>query len=183
MKRYLKTVKPDEAVKKVLESVRAIEGAERLAVYECRGRITAETLYAKLSNPPFLCAAMDGYAVSFEKTLGADLANPVDLEKNGDVIPVNTGDLLPSGMNAVIMVEDVEEFPSHIAIRKPVYLWQNVRMIGEDIIEGDMLLPVNHTITAFRYRDDYLCRYDPYFCEKKTPCRHHPHRERTCGHI
>ena len=92
---------------------------------------------------------MDGYAVSFEKTLGADLANPVDLEKSGDVIPVNTGDLLPSGMNAVIMVEDVEEYPSHIAIRKPVYLWQNVRMIGEDIIEGDMLLPVNHTITAF----------------------------------
>ena len=36
MKRYLKTVKPDEAVKKVLESVRAIEGAERLAVYECQ---------------------------------------------------------------------------------------------------------------------------------------------------
>jgi putative molybdopterin biosynthesis protein len=149
MKRYLKTVKPDEAIKKVLESVRPIEGAEPLAVYECRGRITAETLYAKLSNPPFLCAAMDGYAVSFEKTLGADLASPVDLEKKGEVIPVNTGDLLPSGMNAVIMVEDVEEFPSRIAIRKSVYLWQNVRMIGEDIIEGDMLLPVNHTITAF----------------------------------
>ena len=52
-------------------------------------------------------------------------------------------------MNAVIMVEDVEEYPSRITIRKPVYLWQNVRMIGEDIIEGDMLLPVNHTITAF----------------------------------
>ena len=34
MKRYLKTVKPDEAVKKVLESIRAIEDAERLAVYE-----------------------------------------------------------------------------------------------------------------------------------------------------
>jgi putative molybdopterin biosynthesis protein len=149
MKRYLKTVKPDEAVKETLESVRAIEGAERLAVYECRGRITAETLYAKLSNPPFLCAAMDGYAVSFEKTLEADLTNPVDLEKSGDVIPVNTGDPLPSGMNAVIMVEDVEEYPSHIAIRKSVYLWQNVRMIGEDIIEGDMLLPINHTITAF----------------------------------
>jgi molybdopterin biosynthesis enzyme len=91
MKRYLKTVKSDEAINKVLESVRAIEDEERLAVYECKGRITAGTLYAKLSNPPFLCAAMDGYAVSFEKTLGADLANPVDLQKSGDVIPVNTG--------------------------------------------------------------------------------------------
>jgi putative molybdopterin biosynthesis protein len=149
MKRYLKTVKSDEAIKKVLESALPIKEAERLAVYECRGRITAETLYAKLSNPPFLCAAMDGYAVSFEKTLGADLASPVDLDKSGDIIPVNTGDLLPSGMNAVIMIEDVEEYQSRITIRKPVYLWQNVRMIGEDIIEGDMLLPVNHTITAF----------------------------------
>jgi putative molybdopterin biosynthesis protein len=149
MKRYLKTVKSDEAVSKVLESVKAIEDAELLPVYVCRGRITSQTVYAKLSNPPFLCAAMDGYAVSFEKTLGADLASPIDLKKNGDIIPVNTGDLLPSGMNAVIMVEDVEEYQSRIAIRKPVYLWQNVRMIGEDIIEGDMLLPVNHTITAF----------------------------------
>ena len=149
MKRYLKTLKSDDAVEKVLERVRAIEDEEYLPVYECKGRITTRSLYAKVSNPPFMCAAMDGYAVSFEKTLEADLASPVDLDKRDDVIPVNTGDLLPSVMNAVIMVEDVEEFPSRIAIRKPVYLWQNVRMIGEDIIEGDMLLPVNHTITAF----------------------------------
>src|SRR5512139_75693 len=117
MKRYLKTVKSDDAIKKVLESVRAIEDEERPAVYDCVGRITSQTLYAKLSNPPFLCAAMDGYAVSFEKTLRADLASPVDLDKSSDVIPVNTGDLLPSGMNAVIMIEDVEEHPSRIAIR------------------------------------------------------------------
>jgi putative molybdopterin biosynthesis protein len=109
MKRYLKTIKSDEAIKKVLGSVRAIEDEEQLAVYECRGRIASQALCAKLSNPPFLCAAMDGYAVAFKKTLGADLASPVDLDKSGEVIPVNTGDLMPSGMDAVIMVEDVEE--------------------------------------------------------------------------
>jgi putative molybdopterin biosynthesis protein len=149
MKRYLKTLKSDEAVRKVLENVRAIEGEEWLPVYECKGRITVRPLYTKISNPPFLCAAMDGYAVSFEDTLGADLTSPVSLKKSDGVTPVNTGDLVPGGSDAVIMVEDVEEHPSHIVIRKPVYLWQNVRMIGEDIIEGDMLLPGNHTISAF----------------------------------
>ncbi len=91
---------------------------------------------------------MDGYSVSFERTLGADLAHPMDLPRS-HVDPVNTGDLLRRGANAVIMIEDVEEQETHITIRKPVYLWQNVRMVGEDVIEGDMLLPVNHSMTAF----------------------------------
>ncbi len=148
MKRYLKTLKSDEAVAKILAAARPINDEEFFPVYECRGRITTRPLFAKVSNPPFICAAMDGYSVSFEKTLGADVTNPVDIAFS-DVDPVNTGDPLRHGANAVIMIEDVETHDDHITIRKPVYLWQNVRMVGEDVIEGDSLLPVNHAITAF----------------------------------
>jgi putative molybdopterin biosynthesis protein len=45
------------------------------------------------------------------------------------------------------MIEDVEESETHISIRKPAYLWQHVRMVGEDVIEGDMLVPVNHQLS------------------------------------
>jgi len=149
MKRYLKTIRSDEALQRILDHVNLSGGEEYLQTYKCRGRISSRSVYAHVSNPPFMCAAMDGYAVDFSKTIYADLSRPLSLMITRDAIPVNTGDPLPDGTNAVIMIEDIEDADTSIAIRKPVYLWQNVRMIGEDIVEGDMLIPANHEITAY----------------------------------
>ena len=146
MKRYLETIKSEEAIRRVLDQVKPIEDEEYLPAHACRGRITTRPVFAQRSNPPFLCSAMDGYAMSFSKTLEADLTNPIFLVIGSDAIPLNTGDPLPKSTDAVIMVEEVEKSDTGITIRKPAYLWQNVRMIGEDIIEGDMLFPANHTI-------------------------------------
>ncbi|HOB68935.1 MAG TPA: molybdopterin biosynthesis protein [Syntrophorhabdaceae bacterium] len=149
MKRYLKTIRSDEALQRILDHVNFSGGEEYLQTYKCRERISSRSVYAHVSNPPFMCAAMDGYAVDFSKTIYADLSRPLSLMITRDAIPVNTGDPLPDGTNAVIMIEDIEDADTSIAIRKPVYLWQNVRMIGEDIVEGDMLIPANHEITAY----------------------------------
>lgn len=146
MKRYLETIKSEEAVRRVLNQINSIEEEEYLPAHSSRGRITSRPVFAKRSNPPFLCSAMDGYATSFTKTLEADLKNPIFLDFDSGASPLNTGDPLPANTDAVIMVEEVERSDSGITIRKPAYLWQNVRMIGEDIIEGDMLFPANHKI-------------------------------------
>jgi len=149
MKRYLQTIRSEEAIAKILEHTKPIEDEEYLPTYMCKDRITTKPVFAKCSNPPFICSAMDGFATFFEKTLSADLINPVSLTKNIDAFPLNTGDPLPKNTNAVIMTEEVEDSDSHIIIRKPVFLWQNVRMVGEDIIEGDLLIPTNHRIRTF----------------------------------
>ncbi len=149
MKRYLKTIRSEEAINRILEQAKPIEEEESIPVYLCKARITSRPVFARIPNPSFLCAAMDGYATSFQKTLEADLTNPVILKINIDTISVNTGDPLPKNTDAVVMIEDVEESETAITIRKPVYLWQHVRMIGEDVIEGDMLIPTNHKITIF----------------------------------
>jgi putative molybdopterin biosynthesis protein len=146
VKRYLATIKSEEAIKRILNEVKPIEDEEHLPPHECRGRITTRPVFAQRSNPPFLCSAMDGYATSFSKTLEADLMKPVFLSFDTDAFPLNTGDPLPTNTDAVIMVEEVEKSVDGITIRKPAYLWQNVRLIGEDVIEGDMLFPVNHRI-------------------------------------
>lgn len=146
MKRYLETIKSEEAIRRVLDHVNPIEEEEYLPAHACRGRVTTRPVLAQRSNPPFLCSAMDGYATSFVKTLGADFTNPVSLTLGSHAFPLNTGDPLPKTTDAVIMVEEVEKTDTEIIIRKPAYLWQHVRMIGEDIIEGDMLFPVNHKI-------------------------------------
>jgi putative molybdopterin biosynthesis protein len=145
-RRYLHTIGKEEALQKVLAAIKPLEAEEKILVPSSPARITSRPVRARLSNPPFTCAAMDGFAVSFEKTLDADLTSPVTLERETDAVAVNTGDPLPSLTNAVIMVEDVEENGSAIVIRKPAYLWQNVRLTGEDIIEGEILFPVNYRL-------------------------------------
>jgi putative molybdopterin biosynthesis protein len=148
-KRYLDTLRKDDALARVLETIIPLQGEEAVPVGTAIGRITSRQVLARLSNPPFTCSAMDGYAVDFEKTLSADLYNPVALAKESDVTRVNTGDPVPSTANAVIMIEDVEDKGRAISIRKPVSLWQHVRMIGEDVVEGDALLPTNYRIRVF----------------------------------
>ncbi len=108
MKRYLKTIPSDEALRLIMEHVKPGGEEESLPVHACLGRVTARPVYANVSNPPFLCSAMDGFAVLHENTLGADLANPLVLTGDSEAFPVNTGDILPHGTDAVIMVEDAE---------------------------------------------------------------------------
>jgi putative molybdopterin biosynthesis protein len=141
--RYLTTIGKEEAIRRVLAAIGPLEADEEIPTPACPGRATSKSVLAARSNPPFTSAAMDGYAVSFEAALDADLASPVVLVKGKDAVLVNTGDPLPRGMNAVIMVEEVEERDREIIVRKPASLWQHVRLTGEDIIEGDMLFPVN----------------------------------------
>jgi putative molybdopterin biosynthesis protein len=145
-KRYLHTVRKEEALSMVLEAINPLTGEEVIPAEAAIGRTTSRQVLALISNPPFTCSAMDGYAVEFEHTLSADLYNPVALKKGGDVTRVNTGDPVPPTANAVIMIEDVEDKGQTILIRKPASLWQHVRMIGEDIVEGDALLPTGYRI-------------------------------------
>jgi putative molybdopterin biosynthesis protein len=145
-RRYLNAVGKHEALQKVLGTVRPLDEEEPVAVPLSRGRITSRPVYARRSNPPFTCAAMDGYAVAYERTVDADLGNPVELIQGSDAVQVNTGDRLPPGTNAIVIVEDVAESGDRLLIRKPVYLWQNVRLTGEDIIEGEALFPANYRL-------------------------------------
>jgi putative molybdopterin biosynthesis protein len=145
-KRYLNTIKPEEAAERILRHCKRLTESEVIPVPDCIGRSTAQPLFASLSNPGFVCASMDGYATDFRKTLDADLTRPVRLLKAGDVFPVNTGDPVPSGCNAVVMKEDVAEETGFVTIRKPLAPWENVRLTGEDLKERDMVLPGRHRI-------------------------------------
>lgn len=146
-KRYLNTIGRQEALRLVWDAMGPLDRTEEIPVTQCKGRITAGPITALVSNPPYTCAAMDGYAVSFDNTLEADLSSPISLKRDTEAIGVNTGDPLPPTMNAVIMIEDTEEKEEEIVIRKAAHLWQHVRLTGEDIIEGDILFPANYTLS------------------------------------
>ena len=54
---------------------------------------------------------------------------------------VNTGDPLPEGCDAVVMVEDVVQEGDGVTLYAAALPWQHVRQIGEDISAGDMIVP------------------------------------------
>ncbi len=114
------------------------------------GRITARPVVARLSSPSFHSAAMDGLAVSAEQTFGASDDNPLTLDiAGGQAVPINTGHPLPGDKDAVIMIEHVlmSADGRQAIIRSPVYPWQHVRKVGEDIVATELLFPTSHRIT------------------------------------
>lgn len=151
---YLSNAPLDEAVEGFLSALdeRGMAPAvETVDVGEALGRVTAEPLYAAISAPHYHACAMDGVALSASKTFGASATTPVIIEAS-DYIVVDTGDPLPEGCDAVVMVEDVvfaegddiESLGScPITLYSSVAPWGNVRQIGEDICAGEMLLTSN----------------------------------------
>ncbi len=123
---------------------------EELPAPEAVGRVLAEPVYAQLSSPNFHLAAMDGLAVKAEITFGANAAAPKTLVVGRDAFYVNTGHILPKNTDAVIMVENVNELDEQrVEVEAPIFPWQNVRRVGEDIVATELLFPQNHLITPY----------------------------------
>ncbi|HEX8949534.1 MAG TPA: molybdopterin biosynthesis protein [Dissulfurispiraceae bacterium] len=122
--------------------------SETIAVPESQGRVTAEAVFAKYSSPFYHSAAMDGYAVRFADTFAASEASPLLLKIGVGAGYVDTGDPMPEGFNAVVMIEDVNvtEDRAAIEIYSPVTPYQHVRTIGEDIVATELIIPENHRI-------------------------------------
>lgn len=105
------------------------------------GRVTSKAVYAKICSPHYNASSMDGIAVYSKDTFGASEREPLILSKE-KYDPVDTGDPLPEGKDAVITVEDVIfSHDGNVTIYAPARPFMNVRQIGEDICMGDMLIP------------------------------------------
>jgi putative molybdopterin biosynthesis protein len=142
--------------------------AERVPVGEALGRVTAGPVWAALSNPHYHGAAMDGAAVRAEETLGASEATPIRLRLGPQAEWVDTGDPLPAGMNAVIMVEHIHSQGDEIEIMAPVAPWQHVRSMGEDIVATELVLPEGKTLTPVDLGAAAACGH-PYLEVRRKP--------------
>ena len=111
------------------------------------GRVTAAPVFALNSSPHYHASAMDGVAVKSADTFGASEKAPKTLRLGEGAVMVDTGDPLPEGCDAVIMIEDIhftgEDVFEIISAASP---WQHVRVIGEDIVATEMIVPANHRI-------------------------------------
>ena len=148
---YLEDIPLDEAKSHFLAAITAANKAhpttaETIPLTEALGRVTAAPVWAKRSAPHYHASAMDGYAVRAADTESATETRPLQLSIPEQAVPVNTGAPVPPEMNAVIMIEHVQHHADSISIVSPVAPWQHIRMMGEDMVATELVLPSNHTI-------------------------------------
>ncbi len=123
---------------------------ETLDVVGSKDRVLAKPAMALISSPNFHAAAMDGIAVDAKLTFGAGEETPVTLVPGETAYWVNTGHALPQGTNAVIMIEHLNIIDDKtVEIEAPVFPWQHVRKMGEDIVATKLLFPRGHRITSY----------------------------------
>jgi putative molybdopterin biosynthesis protein len=150
-KKFLSNTPLAEAIKTYTDALKAANiiaplPGERVPVGDALARVTAEAVIARVSSPFYHSAAMDGYAVKFLDTFGASETRPKRLTVPSRAVAVDTGDPMPDGFDAVIMIEDVEKLSEGIEILKAATPWQHVRLVGEDIVATELIIPENHVV-------------------------------------
>lgn len=145
---YLSNIKLEDAISKLMDNIDTLsEMIEKIKTVDALDRITFHPVYAKISSPFYNSSAMDGIATLSQKTYGASEKNHVILEKNQDYIVVDTGDPIPQKYDCVIMIEDlINVGDNKFKIIKSAAPWQNIRPLGEDIVESQLILPSKHNI-------------------------------------
>jgi molybdopterin molybdotransferase len=141
------------AREKFLGSIAPITRTEDISIRDCPGRVLATHTIAPRNVPHFRRSAMDGYAMRAADTLGASPLNPVmlqlsDVVEEGTCARVGTGQYMPEGADAVMMIEDTISMGDMIEIRAQLHPGKNVGDIGEDIRKNEILFNKGHLLRA-----------------------------------
>jgi molybdenum cofactor synthesis domain-containing protein len=155
MKPIKETIPLDEARQLIADACRPIERTERVRLVDANGRVAAADVTSMRDVPPFSRAGMDGYAVRAEDTFGASRYEPKTLRviekvytgqvptktvETGTAVEIATGAPMPTGADAVVMVEETEKAGAAVRVLTPVYPRQNVGRQGADIVVGQTVI-------------------------------------------
>jgi molybdopterin molybdotransferase len=148
----------EEALSRLLAPLEKLP-LEQISIVDAVGRVLAEDLAARRTQPPFAVSAMDGYAVRAE-----DLAAvPVELRivaevpagagfgghvGAGEAARIFTGAPMPAGTDTIVIQEDTERDGDRVRVLEGAARGRYVRREGLDFGEGDVLLPAGKRLTA-----------------------------------
>ncbi len=137
--------------------------AEAVPIDDAAGRVLARDVTAALDVPAFDRAAMDGYAVRGDETVGAGEYNPLALRVVGRALPaqpfegrvepgqavrIMTGAPLPAGADAVVPAEYARETPQGVEVAMAFGPGKHVGRVGEDIARGAAVLAAGRRLRA-----------------------------------
>ncbi len=156
MPEFLELIPPDQALSRLMESLRLEPVAEPIETHLALGRVSAAPVVAPHPLPAFSRSTVDGYAVRAVDTHGASESLPAYLQVVGEVLMgasvefalppagcalIHTGGMLPREADAVVMLEHTQSVrPGEIEILRAVAVGENVLKVGEDVLAGQEVL-------------------------------------------
>lgn len=146
-----------EARRRILDALAPLP-SEVVPVAEAGGRVLAEDVIARRTQPPFAVSAMDGWAcraadvaavpaslteigyvpagASFEGSVGA-----------GEAVRIFTGAPVPKGADCIVIQEDVDAAGKALTVREGAKAGTYVRPAGLDFKEGDVGIQAGKRLT------------------------------------
>ena len=157
-----------EALQRLVSSFSSVD-IEEVPLLQAAGRILSTEIKSEINLPLFTNSSMDGFAVRAEDVEGAREDQPVILTVVEDIpagrrptrkLGINqtarimTGAPLPEGANAVVPVEETDQYnsgsrteslllPAEIEVRRSVSEGDYIRWVGEDVTSGEVVLQPN----------------------------------------
>lgn len=137
----------DEALSLIFKHVRP-KTQQLLPIEMALGSVLAQDVIAQYNLPPFDNSAMDGYAIKVQDashvlecshTIFAGDKEEIKLiDRN--TLKIMTGARIPHGCEAIVPIEEVTIVNDKIVMPQHITPAQHIRLCGEDIESGDLLL-------------------------------------------
>ena len=148
----------EEALSRLLAPLEKLP-PEQVSIVDGLGRVLAEDVAARRTQPPFAVSAMDGYAVRAEDVAAVPVELRIVAEVpagagfGGHVGPretarIFTGAPLPAGTDTIVIQEDTQRDGDRVQVLEGAPRGRYVRREGLDFAEGDILLKAGRRLTA-----------------------------------
>ncbi|HVA00021.1 MAG TPA: gephyrin-like molybdotransferase Glp [Terriglobia bacterium] len=146
-------------VEEKLSAAKISPQIETVPLHQAWGRILAEDVKADRDYPPFHRATRDGFAVraqdvprasvvlklAGEVRAGEHFPDPVEA---GHCVQIMTGAPLPTGADAVIMIEHARVQGEAVEMQRPPEAFENVVRQGSEAEKGRQILPPGRRLGA-----------------------------------
>jgi molybdopterin molybdotransferase len=154
----LRALGVDEARRRILAEVTAVQGRERIALRSALGRVLAEDIHSPIDVPGHTNSAVDGYALAANELpangerefrirgtawAGRPFAGRVGA---GECVRIMTGAPLPPNPDTAVMQEQVRASGERVRIGAGHTRGENVRAAGEDLARGALALAAGQSL-------------------------------------
>ncbi|WP_339762795.1 gephyrin-like molybdotransferase Glp [uncultured Sulfitobacter sp.] len=148
----------DEALSLLRSRLSPVVSVETVEIGGALGRIVAQDVTAKRANPPLPNTAVDGYGFVGGRGDGphqlpladgrAAAGDAPGTVPTGQAIRILTGAALPTGVDTVVLQEDVRIEGGTVVFNGPIKPGANTRKAGEDVEQGHVVTRAGRRVTA-----------------------------------
>lgn len=152
---FKKLTNVDDALQTFLTKLKPQQlDSEQIPIQSAFGRVTAEDIRADYNLPLFNRSAVDGYAIKAKDTFGSSAFNTKTFKLTTGKVHENeakelwTGNPVPEGADAVVMLEYTKKVDNKIQLSKAVTPGRNISKRGEDVAKGNIAIAASTRLNA-----------------------------------